>query len=282
MSANENFAGLPRRQFFKLAGTAGAAAVLVCSAAAAGKNPLAAQTTDLCGADGDTGIKLWDHAKACGEAQRDPTHHPMPSYCKGTNADDVVLDGADPPGTHNFLLVPTSRMKGIECPKIRYGRNYWQDAWDQAQPNGATPVTYSGGQIALGVNAAHDTTGKRVRDQDQLHIHMAGISTKVLDQLNKAGIKNDASGWAASRVKVEFGGDTRYYRALQVANLNQNLFALMFDHVARPTREDMAIQMMIVTQSPHGFYVLTSNSGLTGTEHGTGGTSSCDRLLVYV
>ncbi|QIZ37515.1 CDP-diacylglycerol diphosphatase [Saccharopolyspora sp. ASAGF58] len=282
MSANENAGNLARRRFLKLSGAAGAAAVLVGSAAAAGTNlPAAAAQTDPCGAYGDTGIKLWDHAKACGEAQRDPTHHPMPSYCKGTNAYDVVLDGADPPGTHNFLLVPTSRLKGIECSKIRFGRNFWQDAWDQAQPGGVAPVTYSGGQIGLGVNAAQDTAGKPVRDQDQLHIHMAGISTKVLDQLNKAGIKNDVNGWAASRVKLEFNGDTRYYRALQVTNLNQNLFALMFDNVARPTREDIAIQMMIVTQSPHGFYVLTSNSGLTGAEHGIGGTSSCDRLLVY-
>jgi CDP-diacylglycerol pyrophosphatase len=282
MGANENAAGLPRRQFLKLSGAAGAAALLVGSGAAAGAHLPAAAQGDACGAEGDKGIELWDHAKACGEAQHDPTHHPMPSYCKGTNADDVVLDGANPPGTHNFLLVPTSRIKGIECPKIRFGANYWKDAWNQAQQSGAAPVTYPAGQIGLGVNAAHDTAGKRVRDQDQLHIHMAGISAKVLDQLNKAGIKNDVSGWAASRVKVEFNGDARYYRALQVADLNQNLFALLFDQVARPTREDIAIQMMIVTRSPHGFYVLTSNSGLTGAEHGTGGTSSCDRLLVYV
>lgn len=99
MSANENAAGLPRRQFLKLSGAAGAAAVLAGSGVPAGTYPRAAAQADLCGADGDKGIELWDHAKACGEAQHDPTHHPMPSYCKGTNADDVVLDGATPPGT---------------------------------------------------------------------------------------------------------------------------------------------------------------------------------------
>jgi CDP-diacylglycerol pyrophosphatase len=276
MSASENAEDLPRRQFLKLSGVAGTAAVVGGFGAVTVATAPAAQADVPCGKDSD-GDSLWKHARDC-KGQ-------MPSdYCKGVNRNDVVIDGRPPPVSHDFLLVPVVRVRGIECPKLLggFGAPYWKDAWDQAQPGGATPVTYAGGQVGLGINAKKDGAlpPNPVRRHEQLHIHMAGISSPVVSQLKNAGIKNDVSGWKNKFVKIMFNGDTRFYRALQVASLNQNLFSLLHDQVVRPANEDMAIQMMIVTKSPGGWYVLNSNSRLPG-QGGIGGTSTCDRLLIY-
>jgi CDP-diacylglycerol pyrophosphatase len=83
-----------------------------------------------------------------------------------------VLYG-DPHTNHNFLLVPTCRVIGIECPFIwsTGAPNYWQDAWKEATAQVATPP------IGLGINSVS------ARQQDQLLIHLAGIHQQALTDL---------------------------------------------------------------------------------------------------
>jgi len=195
----------------------------------------------------------------------------------------VILHG-DPETDHNFLLVPSCRISGIECPFI-WGPSaypgYFSDAWQQAQPGGAAPVRYP--SIGLGINSA------RTRQQDQLHIHMAGILSGVQGQLNTleaAGkITSDRAKWPVQVVPV-VGRDpktgkavTHNYRALifrEKSELKQNLFMLLGDHVPA-ARMHMADQTLIVTpRNAGGFYVLNSDPVSV-----PGGTGSADFLLVY-
>jgi CDP-diacylglycerol pyrophosphatase len=270
---------LRRRQFVRLSGVAGAAAVLAGTVpAATGGAGTACLQDVLCGNDSDKSPQLWRTAKSCREA-----HHsgmPMPPECHGTTDTYVVLKGR-PSTDHNFLLVPTRRVKGIECPYIwsASAPHYWLHAWEQAQPGGAGPVRYAGG-IGLGINSA------QTRQQDQLHIHMAGILSGVQGQLDAAtNITADPAKWADSIVSVagieHKKTNHRYYRVLHAANLDHNLFALVRDNVPA-ARKDMSVQTIIVTKrSGGGFYVLNSDPDLTGPVHGQGGTGTCDYLLVY-
>jgi CDP-diacylglycerol pyrophosphatase len=289
--------GLPRRQFVRLSGVAGTAALLAGTGAA--KN-LAAATrprgdeacppgaapcpspSAVCGHPGDTGPRayLWEAVQVC-----EGTKAPPPFVTSLQTTPNYVILPGDPKTNHNFLLVPSCRISGIECPFI-WGPaaypGYWNDAWEQAQPGGAAPVKYP--SIGLGINSA------LTRTQDQLHIHMAGILSGVQAQLNAleaAGkITSNRTQWPAQTVPVTgrhpVTGQavTRNYRALifrDKSELNENLFLLLGRYVpaARMHRAD---QILVVTpRSAGGFYILNSDPvTVTG-----GGTGSADFLLVY-
>src|SRR5262245_2634070 len=253
MNEEEKADGLGRRQFIRLSGAAGASAVLAGAggsllagadadathASPAKTHPPGAMPcptpSDLCGYPSQTGGRylLWDRAQACESGS-------PPSYCQGITPTYVVLYGG-PANPHNYLLVPSCRVSGIECPFISTSAapNYWQDAWGEARPR----VQFA--NIGLGINAAIR------REQDQLHIHMAGIHSGVQDQLNKydSKITDNKANWKNQIVPIE-GMDkgtpvTRSYRALRVANLSGNLFALLLNNVV--SQADMGYQMMVVT-----------------------------------
>jgi CDP-diacylglycerol pyrophosphatase len=302
MSGNEKASGkaggLPRRQFVRLSSVAGTAALL--AGTGAGKNLAAATRSPwyetcppgaaacpspsaICGHPGDSGprVYLWEEVQVA-EGTKNP---PPPDTSLLTTPDYVILHGA-PKTAHNFLLVPSCRISGIECPFI-WGptaySGYWNDAWEQAQPGGAAPVKYP--SIGLGINSAIPG----IRMQDQLHIHMAGILSGVQGQLNKlegnGKITSHLTKWPTQIVPVE-GLDpktgkaaTRHYRALifrDKSELKQNLFMLLGDHVPA-AKMHMADQILVVTpRNKGGFYVLNSDPTVTG-----GGTGSADFLLVY-
>lgn len=283
---------IPRRQFVKLSGAVGAAALAV---PVAGESRAAAahhqhSLPDPCGDPKDAGIELWTRASDCWKAYHSGTT-PKPQWgCRGTTDDHVVFNGATT--KQSYLLVATERRKGIECPKIwaTGAPNYWIAAWRQAQPGGAGPV---GAPIGLGIN------GAKQRSQHQLHIHMATLLAGVrpqLQQLEKKGeITNQLAKWDQSVVEVKglewdpkstkLVSDWRAYRAMWVPNLTQNLFAVLNKYVPA-ARQDMSLQMMAVTartdpqtKLQNGFYVLNSDPNLKGQTHGVGGISACDQLF---
>src|SRR5258707_8588262 len=223
--ASEKAGGLPRRQFVRLSGAAGTAALL--AGTGAGKDPAAATRSpscgprpggaascptpsDICGRPTDK-VFLWEKVQACEQKM---------STCTSLHTtDDYVILRGDPATDHNYLLVPTCRITGIECPFI-WGstayKGYWYDAWEQAQPGKVSAVEkYT---IGLGINS------KSTRTEDQLHIHMAGILSRVQGQLNTLEknhqITSDRKKWSAQVVPV-VGRDpktekaeTRNYRAV--------------------------------------------------------------------
>ncbi|MFI7604480.1 CDP-diacylglycerol diphosphatase [Micromonospora sp. NPDC049366] len=288
-----------RRHFVRLSGTAGAAGLLGLMGAgralADGGEPVPPTPGEpgaspcptpsaLCGYPSDTGGRydLWDRVQVCEGTKTGP---PFPQ-CLRTTATYVVLNGGSG-SNHDFLLVPSCRVSGIECPFVATAAapNYWLESWLNAQPGQPGHVVYP--HVGLGVNSADPT----IRQQDQLHIHLAGIHSGIQTQLNNhdSAITNNPSRWRTQIVPIWGLTNTgvpapRSYRVLHVANLNENLFTLLRDSVVRPTGSTMAAQMLAVTPrlvGNGGFYVLNSEPGLSVPPGQPGGTGTVDFLLAY-
>ncbi|MDG9672448.1 CDP-diacylglycerol diphosphatase [Micromonospora sp. DH14] len=296
MSDNKRMGLIHRRQFVKLSGVASAGGLLTLAGADSGMAdggqppgppppaPGGANCpteSTLCGFRADTGGRydLWDRVQVCLGTRTTP-----PTTCLTTTSDYVVLNGR-PPNNHNFLLVPTCRVSGIECPFIATpaAPNYWLDAWINAQPGQPSHVVYP--NIGLGINSAD------ARQQDQLHIHLAGIHSGIQTQLNNYdnAISNNPANWRNQIIPIwgltSAGAPApRSYRVLHVSNLNTNLFTLLRDTVVRPTGADMRNQALAVTPrliGNGGFYVLNSEPGLSTPPGQPGGTGTVDLLLAY-
>ncbi|MFE9193642.1 CDP-diacylglycerol diphosphatase [Micromonospora sp. NPDC007208] len=293
---------MARRQFVRLSGTAGATGLLGLvgadrALADGGPTPEPSPSTPggpgapacptpsaLCGYPTDTGGRydLWDRVQVCEGTKAGP---PFPQ-CLRTTPTYVILNGGSG-SNHDFLLVPSCRISGIECPFITTvnAPNYWLEAWDNAQPGQPGHVVYP--HIGLGVNSADPA----IRMQDQLHIHLAGIHSGIQTQLNNhdSAISNNPSRWRSQVVPIWGLTSTglpapRSYRVLHVANLNGNLFRLLLDSVVQPTGTTMGAQMLAVTPrliGSGGFYVLNSEPALPVPAGQPGGTGTVDFLLAY-
>ncbi|WP_420082084.1 CDP-diacylglycerol diphosphatase [Streptomyces sp. JL4002] len=296
---------MPRRQFVALSGALGAGALLTGAggraSAATGAGPGAAACcpcpTDpnppgggqspcppnhmqgLCGSPADTD-PLWQDVQYCTQGIVPPSGQ-RPN-CLKTTQNYVVLHGR-PQNQHNYLLVPSCRITGIECPFLVTSgvANYWHEAWENARSGGDVPVQYP--YIGLGVNSQ---TARRL---NQLHIHMAGIrdSTQArLQALEASGrVAPQPAVWGDAQYQAPVtgtqGSGDRTYRILRLDSLTENLFELLYVHVVRRFSLDMAGQTLIVvpkapqTGPTRTFYVLNSDSSLHD------GTNTCDHLLVY-
>ncbi|WP_254641628.1 CDP-diacylglycerol diphosphatase [Streptomyces sp. BV129] len=305
MNDQQNANDVPRRQFVALSGAIGAAALLTGAAAMSGTATAAnggsagptpdtcpttppppggaspcppAQLQGLCGRPTDND-PLWHDVQYCTNGTVPPPPQPKPDCLKMT-PNYVVLHGK-PETTHNYLLLPTCRVTGIECPFLETGgvANYWHEAWENARGGGSVPVQYP--NIGLGINS------QGARRFDQLHIHMAGVRASTqrrLQELETQGrMATSPSQWAAAGNQAAITGSAgdRVYRILRLPNLRDNLFNLLYTNVVRPNSLSMANQTMIVvpkitaTGFANAFYVLNSDTSIHD------GTSTCDYLLVY-
>ena len=111
-------------------------------------------------------------------------HDPMP--CLQVNLSGGIENGfailRDPRGGTQFLLVPTTRISGIESPIVRgpNATNYFDSAWEaRTYINEALHLTLPRDDIGLAINSAVS------RSQDQLHIHFSCIRADVLEALHK-------------------------------------------------------------------------------------------------
>ncbi|WP_091601290.1 CDP-diacylglycerol diphosphatase [Micromonospora mirobrigensis] len=250
---------------------------------APGGPPSCPTPSGLCGNPSDSGAgnELWERVQVCTGAR------PSPPFvdCLTMTSTYVVLRGA-PTNTHNYLLLPTCRVKGIECPWIATtaAPNYWLDAWNNAQAGQPGHVVYP--TIGLGINSV------AARQQDQLHIHLAGIHSGIQTQLNQydSTITNNPSRWRNQFVPIlgvsasPAVSPYRTYRVLRVATLNMNLFTLLRDQVVRPTGAAMGDQILAVTPrlvGSGGFYVLNSQLALPNPAGLPIGTATVDFLLAY-
>ncbi|MFF7356953.1 MULTISPECIES: CDP-diacylglycerol diphosphatase [Streptomyces] len=302
MDDHKNSFRLPRRQFLALSGNVGAAALLV--GAGAGKSAAAAAhcTHDvpssgpcpccvapphanpcptpgpLCGDPKDKD-PLWNDVQYCVNGTPPPPPQPKPD-CLNTTSNYVVFHGK-PETKHNYLLSPTCRITGIECPFLTESQaaNYWHEAWENARPGGAVPVEYD--NIGLGMNS------QRARHFNQMHIHMAGVQpitqTELQGYEKQRKIAATPAQWRDRQYQVTLAGSggNRTYRALMRSNLDENLFYLLDHYVVQPLNLTMAKQTLIVVPKKAGgkfdgtFYVLNSDESLHD------GTDTCDELLVY-
>lgn len=299
--------GMPRRRFVALSGALGAGSLLTGTGATAsaaagpvpspaepsccpcptGPNPPGggqspcppAQLQPLCGRPTDTD-PLWQDVQYCTQGIVPPSGQ-RPD-CLKTTPNYVVLHGK-PETQHNYLLLPSCRVTGIECPFLVTSgvANYWHEAWENARSGGDVPVQYP--YIGLGINS------QSARRLNQLHIHMAGIrdsTQRRLQDLEAAGrIAPQPAQWGDPRYRAAVtgtqGSGDRTYRILRLDGLAQNLFPLLNQYVVRRFGLDMAGQTLVVVPKVTAagftgtFYVLNSDASLHD------GTNTCDHLLVY-
>ena len=184
-------------------------------------------------------------------------HNPKP--CLQVDLNGGIEKGfailRDPRGGIQFLLIPTTRISGIESPIVRgpHATNYFADAWEvRTYINEALHLTLPRDGIGLAINSAVS------RSQDQLHIHFSCVRADTLEALYKnEGMIGDQ--WAPLNVSL-FG---HYYIAMWVAGEHlspHNPFRLLAERLPDATR-DMADRTLVVigltrTDGTKGFVIL--------------------------
>ena len=138
--------------------------------------------------------------------------------CTEVEVSDGVPNGyavlRDHRGPHQFLLIPTARVTGLEDPGLLnpLAPNYFAAAWrarayTEAAAGGALPRN----RIALAVNSA------AARTQDQLHIHIDCLRHDVGAALDSVSA---AIGPSWSPLPVDLAGDR--YQARRFDSLDTN------------------------------------------------------------
>jgi CDP-diacylglycerol pyrophosphatase len=157
----------------------------------------------------------------------------------------------DPRGGIQFLLIPTTRISGIESPSVRgqEATNYFASAWEvRTHINEALHQTLPRDDVGLAINSAVS------RSQDQLHIHFSCIRVDVWEALhrNEGRIGNQ---WSPFNVPLV----GHYYIAMWVAGENlspHNPFRLLAEKLPDAAR-DMGNRTLVVVG-------LTRNDGTKG------------------
>ena len=187
------------------------------------------------------------------------SQHHDPKPCLQVDLNGGIESGfailRDPRGGTQFLLIPTTRISGIESPIVRgpNATNYFADAWEvRTYINGALHQTLPRDGIGLAINSVVS------RSQDQLHIHFSCIRADVLEALhkNEGRIGNH---WAPFNVSF-FG---HHYIAMWVTGEHlspHNPFSLLAERLPDATR-DMGNRTLVVigftrSDGTKGFVIL--------------------------
>ncbi len=194
-----------------------------------------------------------------GRCLPDMRQHGDPRPCVEVNLERGVAAGyavlKDIRGATQFLLIPTPRVSGIECPSLRTPRasNYFADAW-QARTfvEKALARKMPRDTLSLAVNS------QLARSQNQLHIHIDCIRADVRDALQR---ERFAIGRRWTPLPILLAGHR--YRAIRVAGSSlggQNPFKLLAWGVPG-ARADMGYHTLVVVGmwfAPYvpGFVVL--------------------------
>jgi CDP-diacylglycerol pyrophosphatase len=141
---------------------------------------LAAAMIGTARAAGADRLALWHIVHDQCVADVTSTGNPAPCEAVSIDGGDAVLK--DRSGATQFLLIPTSRITGIEDPAVLApgAPNYFADAWRSIgviaeRAHAALPRD----SLSLAINAVAG------RSQDQLHIHMDCVRVDVRDALHR-------------------------------------------------------------------------------------------------
>jgi CDP-diacylglycerol pyrophosphatase len=156
-------------------------------------------------------------------------------------------------GDTQFLLIPTTRVSGIESPEILApgAPNYWEAAWQARRfVDQRAGRELPRDDISLAINSVAD------RSQNQLHIHVDCVRLDVQAALQQYG---DAIGarWTPFPVKLR-GHDYMAKRIDQPNLARTNAFLLLADGIPG-AREDMGRYTLVVVGQPDGFVLLAGH-----------------------
>jgi CDP-diacylglycerol pyrophosphatase len=178
-------------------------------------------------------------------------HSPLP--CKDVNLAGGYAVLKDIVGNTQFLLIPTTRVTGIESPSILAPNapNYWEAAW-QARRYVDERARHSlpRNDIGLAINSISGRT------QNQLHIHVDCMRLDVI-----AALREHAAAIGPTWTKFPVPLAHHQYMAMRLAqpNLdNVNPFVLLADGVPG-ARADMGHETLVVvgdTYQGHDDFVL--------------------------
>lgn len=215
--------------------------------------PLQPPGTNPCGYDTDSD-SLWQQVRGL--------------TTKNPGNPNLIAQVVDPPGhnygfavhygqnkatsEYDYLVVPTKRQSGIECPEIYqpWAINLFAYSLQQAEQR------LAGQDIALGINSEFQ------RGKNQLHIHVTRLvgnaRTDINNQIQQIPVEHNK--WKDNRIKV--AGHT--FRALWVLSpWDRNLFEVLHNQIAPGGPQDMGKQILLVTPAPHhGYVVLNSQADL--------------------
>ncbi len=206
-----------------------------------------------------------------GQCDIDMRDHGDPAPCARVDLARgfAALKDISPSKPERFLLIPTTRIAGIESPDILAPNapNVWQGAWEaRTLVANKLGVELPRDAFALAINSAYGRT------QNQLHIHVDCVRADVRDRLKRS----DASIGAAWSVLPE-PIDGHAYRAMRVmaADFQEvRPFNLLADGV-EGARDHMGRQTLVAvgTTFPDGspgFYLLTDTANLLAGDRAEG------------
>jgi CDP-diacylglycerol pyrophosphatase len=167
-------------------------------------------------------------------------------------------------GNTQFLLIPTTRVSGIESPVIRApdAPNYWQAAW-QARKYVEARARHHLPRDAIGL-AINSISG---RTQNQLHIHIDCMRLDVI-----AALRQHASAigphWARFPVPLA-SHDYMAMRIDQPELITVNPFVLLADGIPG-ARADMGRYTLVVVGADPGFVLLAGHANPGAGNWGSG------------
>jgi CDP-diacylglycerol pyrophosphatase len=185
--------------------------------------------------------------------------HHDPNPCLQVDLTGGIENGfailRDPRGGTQFLLIPTTRISGIESPTVRgpSATNYFASAWEvRTHIDDALHQILPRDDIGLAINSVMS------RSQDQLHIHFSCIRADVWERLHEHEM-NIGNQWAPFNALL---GGHRYF-AMWVSGEHlspRNPFRLLAEGLPDATR-DMGNRTLVVigltrTGGTKGFVIL--------------------------
>ena len=181
---------------------------------------------------------LWNIVNGeCAPGQQ-AKHDPSPCLSVDLAGGYAVLK--DQAGATQVLVIPTTRITGIESPALEDPAtpNFWADAWKaRREVEKLAHRDIPREDLALAVNSVY------ARSQDQLHIHVDCIRPDVRDALNMAEDRIGAT-WAP--LDVALAGHR--YRAMRLAGEDlgdRDPFKLLAD--GDPTAHaEMGLETLVV------------------------------------
>jgi CDP-diacylglycerol pyrophosphatase len=191
-----------------------------------------------------------------GQAQH---HDPRPcirvDLKGGTENGFAIL--RDPRGGTQFLLIPTTRISGIESPIVRgpNAPNYFADAWKvRTYIDEALHQTLPQDGIGLAINSAAG------RSQNQLHIHFSCVRAETLEALHK---NEEKIGDHWSRLNVSLSGHNYMAMWVQGNDLSlHNPFRLLAERLPDATRNMGSYTIVVIgltrADGTKGFVILTN------------------------